>query len=124
MAFELDSGKTVWARQLGGYDVFYFACLVPGNPDCPPGPNLDADFGEAPLLVTAFVKGRMVDVVVAVQKSGFAWALDRDNGDIIWFNVSIWVAHLYHNALSAAQGCTIYCVSTFLYFEILIMSCS
>ncbi|KAG5522396.1 hypothetical protein RHGRI_034544 [Rhododendron griersonianum] len=89
MAFDLDSGKIVWARQLGGYDVFYFACLVPGNPDCPPGPNLDADFGEAPLLVTAFVKGRMVDVVVAVQKSGFAWALDRDNGDIIWFNVSI-----------------------------------
>ncbi|KAF7112310.1 hypothetical protein RHSIM_RhsimUnG0242500 [Rhododendron simsii] len=88
MAFDLDSGKIVWARQLGGYDVFYFACLVPGNPDCPAGPNLDADFGEAPLLVTAFVKGRMVDVVVAVQKSGFAWALDRDNGDIIWFNMA------------------------------------
>ncbi|KAH6770667.1 hypothetical protein C2S52_015470 [Perilla frutescens var. hirtella] len=85
MAFDLNTGTIVWARQLGGYDVFYFACLVPNNPDCPPGPNLDADFGEAPMQLTIFSNGTLRDVVVAVQKSGFAWALDRDNGDIVWF---------------------------------------
>ncbi|KAL8035607.1 hypothetical protein ABFX02_12G108300 [Erythranthe guttata] len=85
MSFDIKTGKIVWARQLGGYDVFYFACLVPNNPDCPPGPNLDADFGEAPMLLTITSKRRLRDVVVAVQKSGFAWALDRDSGDIVWF---------------------------------------
>ncbi|XP_042049086.1 polyvinylalcohol dehydrogenase-like [Salvia splendens] len=84
MAFDLNSGRIVWARQLGGYDVFYFTCLVPNNPDCPTGPNLDADFGEAPMQLTILSNGRLRDVVVAVQKSGFAWALDRDNGDIVW----------------------------------------
>ena len=32
--------------------------------------------------------GTKRDIVVAVQKSGFAWALDRDNGDLVWFTVS------------------------------------
>ncbi|KAK4429964.1 hypothetical protein Salat_1297100 [Sesamum alatum] len=84
LSFDVNSGKIVWAKQLGGYDVFYYACLVPNNPNCPPGPNLDADFGEAPMLLSIVSNGRLRDVVVAVQKSGFAWALDRDNGDIVW----------------------------------------
>ncbi|XP_024021355.1 uncharacterized protein LOC21403970 [Morus notabilis] len=89
LAFDIDTGGIVWSRQLGGYDVFYFVCLVPNNPDCPPGPNLDADFGEAPMLLTINPNGtRRVDVAVAVQKSGFAWALDRDNGDIVWFKLA------------------------------------
>lgn len=87
LALDIDSGKIIWSRQLGGYDVFYFACLVPNNPDCPPGPNADADFGEAPMLLTIRPNGRSRDIAVAVQKSGFAWALDRDNGDIVWFKV-------------------------------------
>lgn len=87
MAFDIKTGRIVWAKRLEPYDVFYFACLIPNNPDCPPGPNVDADFGEAPMLLTIFTNGRFRDVVVAVQKSGFAWALDRSNGDIIWFTV-------------------------------------
>ncbi|XP_015894914.3 uncharacterized protein LOC107428835 [Ziziphus jujuba] len=84
LAVDIDSGKIIWSRQLGGYDVFYFVCLIPNNPECPPGPNLDADFGEAPMLLTTHRNGRRRDIAVAVQKSGFAWALDRDNGDIVW----------------------------------------
>lgn len=93
LAFDINTGRIVWAKQLGGYDVFYFACLVPNNPDCPPGPNLDADFGEAPMLLTIRSRSRLRDVVVAVQKSGFAWALDRDNGDIVWLRVSSAIPH-------------------------------
>lgn len=89
LAFDMNSGQIRWSRQLGGYEIFFFACLTPNNPDCPSGPNLDADFGEAPMLLTIFADGRMRDVVVAVQKSGFAWALDRSNGEIVWFKVSI-----------------------------------
>ncbi|KAK2983148.1 hypothetical protein RJ640_007824 [Escallonia rubra] len=88
LALDLNSGEIRWARQLGGYDVFQFACLIPNNPDCPPGPNLDADFGEAPMMLTIFPKGKLRDVVVAVQKSGFAWALDRDTGDVVWFKLA------------------------------------
>ncbi|KAK1362105.1 putative polyvinyl alcohol dehydrogenase (Cytochrome) [Heracleum sosnowskyi] len=85
LAFDMNSGQIRWSRQLGGYEVFFIACLIPNNTDCPSGPNLDADFGEAPMLLTIFADGRMRDVVVAVQKSGFAWALDRSNGELVWF---------------------------------------
>ncbi|XP_048134980.1 polyvinylalcohol dehydrogenase-like [Rhodamnia argentea] len=88
MAFEIESGRIKWARQLGGYDVWYAACLVPNNPDCPTGPNVDADFGEAPMLITICTNGTERDIAVAVQKSGFAWALDRDTGEIVWFRLA------------------------------------
>ncbi|PON35421.1 PQQ-dependent membrane bound dehydrogenase, glucose/quinate/shikimate-related [Parasponia andersonii] len=86
MALDLDSGKIIWYRQLGGYDVWFFACNNLSTPNCPPGPNPDADFSEAPVMLTIDHLNRTKrDIVVAVQKSGFAWALDRDNGDLIWF---------------------------------------
>ncbi|XAR71218.1 Polyvinyl alcohol dehydrogenase (cytochrome) [Bertholletia excelsa] len=84
LALDLDSGKLQWTRQLGGYDVWFFACLNISTPNCPPGPNPDADFAEAPMMLRIKVNSRIIDVVVAVQKSGFAWALDRDYGNIIW----------------------------------------
>ncbi|XP_027096818.2 uncharacterized protein [Coffea arabica] len=84
VAFDINSGQIKWSRRLSRYDVFNFECLVPNNPNCPPGPNLDADFGEAPMLLTINNNGRKRDIAVAVQKSGFAWALDRNNGDIVW----------------------------------------
>ncbi|KAL6325201.1 hypothetical protein AAG906_023046 [Vitis piasezkii] len=55
LAFDLDSGKIKWYRQLGGYDL----CI--------------------------YLNGTMLDIVVAVQKSGFAWALDRDDGSLVWY---------------------------------------
>ncbi|CAI9092695.1 OLC1v1028012C1 [Oldenlandia corymbosa var. corymbosa] len=85
IAFDINSGQIKWATRLSGYDVFNFACLIPNNPDCPVGPNIDADFGEAPMLLSIVSNGRKRDVAVAVQKSGFAWALDRDNGQVVWF---------------------------------------
>ncbi|CAI9092699.1 OLC1v1028016C1 [Oldenlandia corymbosa var. corymbosa] len=84
LAFDIKTGLLRWFKRLGGYDVFYLACTNP-NSVCPPGPNPDADFGEAPMLLTIKSNGRLCDIAVAVQKSGFAWALDRDNGDIVWF---------------------------------------
>lgn len=89
IAFCINSGQISWSTRLNGYDIYYYACLVaPNNPDCPPGPYEDADFGEAPMLLSISFNGKKRDAVVAVQKSGFAWALDRGNGEIIWFKVS------------------------------------
>ncbi|GMH05136.1 hypothetical protein Nepgr_006976 [Nepenthes gracilis] len=60
----------------------------PTQPDpsnCPPGPNPDAHFEEAPMLLSVHINGTKRDIAVAVQKSGIAWALDRGNGDLIYF---------------------------------------
>ena len=88
LALDLDSGKIKWYHQLGGYDVWFVACNNLSTPNCPSGPNPDADFGEAPLMVTINSNNVELDIVVAVQKSGFAWALDRNNGSLIWATVS------------------------------------
>ncbi|PON95904.1 PQQ-dependent membrane bound dehydrogenase, glucose/quinate/shikimate-related [Trema orientale] len=84
LALDLDTGVIKWHKQLGGYDVWFGACNWHLDPRCPPGPSPDADFAEAPMMLTVYVKGVKRDIVVAVQKSGYAWALDRDNGTIVW----------------------------------------
>ncbi|XP_034693551.1 polyvinylalcohol dehydrogenase-like [Vitis riparia] len=91
LALELDSGKIRWFRQFGGYDVFYFVCLVPNNPACPTGPNLDADFGEAPMLLTIFPNGTRRDVVVALAgpgglEGGGVWGAATD-GKRVYTNI-------------------------------------
>lgn len=89
LALDLDSGKIKWFHQLGGYDVWFFACNNLSTPNCPPGPNPDADFGEAPMILSIYSNKINVDIVAAVQKSGLAWALDRNNGNLIWSTVSL-----------------------------------
>ncbi|KAL5722667.1 hypothetical protein ACHQM5_006158 [Ranunculus cassubicifolius] len=89
LAFDMDTGSIRWYRQLGGYDIWFLQCNnLTASPACPPGPNPDADFGEAPMMLTIEANGTRRDVVVAIQKSGIAWALDRDNGNIAWSSVA------------------------------------
>ncbi|KAG4925795.1 hypothetical protein JHK87_051335 [Glycine soja] len=88
LALDLDSGKIRWYRQCGGFDIFFLACINASAPNCPPrGLWQDADFGEAPMMLTIYINRTKKDVVVAVQKSGYAWALDRNNGNLMWFTV-------------------------------------
>ena len=88
LELDLGSGKIKWFHQLGGYDVFFVACNNLSTANCPPGPDPDADFGEAPLMLSVKRNKTKLDIVTAVQKSGFAWALDRNNGSLIWVTVS------------------------------------
>jgi len=97
LALDLDSGTIVWARRLGGYDTWTVACIQNGtSPNCPPIVGPDYDFGEAPMMLTVkrnivdagIEDGECVDIVVAGQKSGIVWALDRDDGTLIWDAVS------------------------------------
>ncbi|XP_050379998.1 uncharacterized protein LOC126797406 [Argentina anserina] len=87
LALDMDTGEIQWYRQLGGYDVWFVACML-NTSVCPIGPNVDADFGEAPMMLRPYINGTNRDVVVSVQKSGFAWALDRNNGSLVWSTVS------------------------------------
>ncbi|KAL3338290.1 hypothetical protein AABB24_030435, partial [Solanum stoloniferum] len=89
LALDMDSGEIEWYKQLGGFDVWFVACMNSKNPNCPIGPSLDYDFEEAPMMLSVVVNGReKVDVVEVVQKSGIAWALKRDNGKLLWTTVS------------------------------------
>lgn len=89
LALDLKSGEIEWYHQLGGYDVWFLECGNLSTPNCPPGPNPDADFGEAPMMLTIKANESTQDVVVAVQKSGLAWALHRDDGKLMWSTVTI-----------------------------------
>ena len=99
LALDLNSGEIVWSKHLGGYDTWNAACLPnlkpPSGPDnCPSIPGPDADFGEAPMLLSvrkAVNKTKepgWQDIVVTGQKNGFVWALDRDYGTLVWVAVS------------------------------------
>ncbi|KAJ8775057.1 hypothetical protein K2173_020061 [Erythroxylum novogranatense] len=84
LALDLDTGKIRWYDQLGGYDLWFFACNNLSTPNCPPGPNPDADFSEAPMMLSICVNGTKQDIVATGQKSGFVWAFDRDSGNLTW----------------------------------------
>ncbi|XP_051140674.1 uncharacterized protein LOC127258077 [Andrographis paniculata] len=87
LALDIASGEIRWYRQLGGYNVWLHACTN-SPPACPSRPTPYAEFGEVPMIFSRHVNGVEHDVVAAVQKSGFVWTLDRDNGDIVWFTVT------------------------------------
>jgi polyvinyl alcohol dehydrogenase (cytochrome) len=79
LALDLKTGTIKWAKRLQGFDTWTFACKVPGgtNPNCPVPTSQDFDLGGAgPNLLG--------DIVGFGQKSGIYWALNPDNGDIIW----------------------------------------
>jgi outer membrane protein assembly factor BamB len=91
LALDLDNGTIIWSHHLGGYDTWNVNCVQPQNPNCPPIPGPDADFGEAPLLHSILDHSvhphSKQDVAIVGQKNGFVWALDRNDGHIVWATV-------------------------------------
>jgi polyvinyl alcohol dehydrogenase (cytochrome) len=79
VAFDLKTGRIVWAKQLQPDDVY--GCR-PGEPNCGERAGPDLDFGASPVL-TSLPGGR--EVLVAGQKSGMGYALDPDrHGAVVW----------------------------------------
>jgi polyvinyl alcohol dehydrogenase (cytochrome) len=83
LALDLKSGQIKWSKKLQGIDTFTGTCgfgaarPTPGNSNCPVPDSQDFDFGGAgPNLVA--------NIVGFGQKSGIYWALDPDNGNIVW----------------------------------------
>ncbi len=82
MAFDMDSGKILWARQLTSDDRFNVACLAGNRANCPEKPGSDFDIGASPIL-RALPGGKRV--LVVGQKSGVVYGLDPDHhGAIVW----------------------------------------
>jgi len=82
VAFDMDSGKMLWTRQMTTGDAFNLACGSPVNTNCPEAKGPDFDFGQSPILVN-LVNGKRA--LVAGQKSGLVHAVDPDQqGEVLW----------------------------------------
>jgi polyvinyl alcohol dehydrogenase (cytochrome) len=82
IAFDLDSGKILWSRQMTAKDAYTSACRIPDKTNCPESNGPDFDFSSGPILVT-LTNGKRA--LVAGQKSGLVHAVDPDNqGELMW----------------------------------------
>ena len=87
LALESNTGGVKWAKRFTYQDTAIDTCVNviadPANP-CPTPHGQDTDFGSAPNLFTANIKGVDQDLVGAGQKSGVYWTMNRDTGSIVW----------------------------------------
>jgi polyvinyl alcohol dehydrogenase (cytochrome) len=91
IAFDLDSGRRLWTKQVMAGDAYVRDCPGKYRPlvstdnkseTCPDVLGPDMDFGNAPILRT-LPGGR--SLIVIGQKDGHAWALDPDKqGAVVW----------------------------------------
>jgi len=108
LALDLRTGAIKWARRLSGFDAWTVACLsLPPGVNCPSPHGPDFDFpGSGPNLLHArpddndhddgpqgfdrhdeHPRGPSRDLVGIGQKSGIYWALNPDNGAIVWATI-------------------------------------
>jgi len=79
LALDLKTGHIKWAKRLQGFDTWTVACIrsTGTNPNCPVPTSPDFDLGGAgPNLLG--------NIVGFGQKSGIFWALNPDDGNIVW----------------------------------------
>ena len=85
LAFDMNTGRRLWSKQLTSDDRWTVACLRSTPLDrtnCPPHEGDDADFGSSPILVSSS-HGR--SLILVGQKSGMVYALDPDHeGKVVW----------------------------------------
>lgn len=82
VAIRMADGAIQWSTQLTPKDAWIGGCNNGDNPNCPEDIGPDFDFSASPIL-TATADGRQL--LVVPQKSGFAYALDPNNGgELVW----------------------------------------
>lgn len=84
LAIRMDDGSLAWKFQATPNDIFLTGCMnEPDGPNCPPADsiNKDWDFGAGLMLGN---KSDGSDLVLAGQKNGVVWALNPDNGELVW----------------------------------------
>jgi len=82
IAFDMETGRILWSRQVTPGDAFNFGCTGDNHANCPKDHGNDADFGNSPMLRTLPGGGR---ILVLGQKSGMAYGLDPDHdGKVLW----------------------------------------
>jgi polyvinyl alcohol dehydrogenase (cytochrome) len=84
LAFDSETGKLLWSRQMTAGDAYTVDCGGPASThtNCPEANGPDFDFGSSPILAN-LTNGRRA--LIAGQKSGMVHALDPDrNGEVLW----------------------------------------
>jgi polyvinyl alcohol dehydrogenase (cytochrome) len=107
MAMNIDTGKVLWTMQALPFDTWHNGCIqnIPGGAfparsggggrggraggpaipyppeNCPAVLGPDWDFA-APAALATTTDGR--DILIAPQKQGLVWAINPDNGQVIW----------------------------------------
>ncbi|HEY1767919.1 MAG TPA: PQQ-binding-like beta-propeller repeat protein [Terracidiphilus sp.] len=78
LAMDLRTGAVRWTRRLWGYDVWTVACIAPrAGVSCPSPAGPDYDLGGSGANLANGILG-------IGQKSGIYWALDAQDGAILW----------------------------------------
>ena len=81
IAYDLDTGRMLWSHQSLAKDAWNMACFIGGGPNCPRENGPDLDIGAPPIL-HRLPNGD--DVLLAGQKSAHVFALDPDDGKLLW----------------------------------------
>ena len=84
IALDLETGEELWVFQATPNDVWNMACGRRNGPNCPSAEESirrDWDFGGSAILVE-LPDGR--ELLLAGQKSGHLWALDPEDGNVVW----------------------------------------
>jgi polyvinyl alcohol dehydrogenase (cytochrome) len=83
LALDMKTGRLRWKFQATADDIFLTSCMRrPQGLNCPrEGRMLDVDFGASPVLAK-LPNGSQV--LLAGQKSGALWALNPDDGKLLW----------------------------------------
>jgi len=84
VALDLTSGAIKWSHRGQAQDNFITACNKVNTNACPDPRGEDWDFGAGANFFTCQVGGLSSDVVGAGEKSGVYWALNPDNGHVLW----------------------------------------
>jgi polyvinyl alcohol dehydrogenase (cytochrome) len=86
VALNMWTGEVRWARSMVPFDAYTIACLfsLPSNKDsCPSPAGPDFDFGQGPMLFEVSTP-QTRELLGAGQKSGIFWAVDPDDGSVVW----------------------------------------
>ena len=81
VALDLATGAINWHYQALAGDAWNVSCITQDRTNCPEDEGPDYDFGAGPVLAG---NGAGRELVLAGQKSGIAYGIDPDTGDLIW----------------------------------------
>lgn len=81
LAMDLDTGELLWTYQSLAGDAWNMTCFIGGGPNCPEENGPDLDIGAPPVLIK---QAAAKDILVTGQKSADVFALDPDDGALLW----------------------------------------
>jgi polyvinyl alcohol dehydrogenase (cytochrome) len=84
LSLDLATGRIRWGNRVQGADFYNAGCFFGSAFPCPNPQGPDYDFASGANLFTVFSRHGIFDVVGAGQKSGHYWALNPDNGHVLW----------------------------------------